>query len=178
MADQANTPSSDAEHATATAYFAGGCFWGVEHYMQQLEGVDEVESGYMGGHIDEPSYEEVASQKSGHLETVRVSYDPTKISYREVAKRFFEIHDPTQKDGQGPDLGPEYLSAVFYASPKEKADVEALIALLRERGYDVATSLYPAEKFFPAEDRHQDYYQRAGKQPYCHARIKRFEDGS
>lgn len=164
------------EHPEGTAYFAGGCFWGVEHYMQQLDGVSAVESGYMGGHLDNPTYADVSSQSSGHLETVRVTYDPAKITYKEIAKRFFEIHDPTQKDGQGPDLGPEYLSAVFFTSPEQEADAKALIATLVERGYDVATTLHAAPKFYTAEDGHQDYYERKGSKPYCHARIKRFED--
>jgi peptide methionine sulfoxide reductase msrA/msrB len=176
MKPQSANPSTDAAVNTATAYFAGGCFWGVEHYMQQLDGVIEVESGYMGGHIDNPTYQQVSSQTSGHYETVRVTYDPAKIEYKAIAKRFYEIHDPTQKDGQGPDIGPEYESAVFFSSEEEKADNEALIALLRKRGYDVATKLIPAKTFYMAEEHHQDYYQRKGKEPYCHARIKRFED--
>ena len=158
------------------AYFAGGCFWGVEHYMEQLDGVHAVESGYMGGHVDSPSYGDVSSQTSGHLETVVVRFDPKVVTYETVAKRFFEIHDPTQADGQGPDLGPEYLSAVFYTSPAQKLTVEGLIAQLRTRGYDVVTELRPAEKFWPAEGYHQDYYAKTGKTPYCHARVKRFGD--
>ncbi len=160
----------------AQAYFAGGCFWGVEHYMQQLDGVIEVESGYMGGHVENPRYEDVSHQNSGHYETVRVTYDPAKIKYKAIAKRFYEIHDPTQKDGQGPDIGREYESAVFFNSPEEKAANEELIALLRERGYDVATKLIEAKTFYRAEDYHQDYYARKGAEPYCHARVKRFED--
>lgn len=158
------------------AYFAGGCFWGVEHYLEQLDGVHAVESGYMGGHVESPSYEDVSSQRSGHLETVVVRFDPTRVSYEALAKRFFEIHDPTQADGQGPDLGPEYLSAVFYASDSQKAATESLIAKLRARGYDVVTQVRAAERFWPAETYHQDYYVRTGKTPYCHARVRRFED--
>lgn len=160
----------------AVAYFAGGCFWGVEHYMQQLDGVVDVEAGYMGGHVEGPSYEEVAAQKSGHFETVRVRYDPAKIEYPAIAKRFFEIHDPTQKDGQGPDIGPEYRSAVFVATDAERKAVEGLIETLRGRGYDVATEIRDADRFFRAEDRHQDYYARTGKEPYCHSRVRRFDD--
>ena len=164
-----------ARAATDTAVFAGGCFWGVEHYMQQLDGVQSVESGYMGGQVESPTYQDVSSQTSGHLETVVVRFDPAKVSYEQIAKRFFEIHDPTQADGQGPDLGPEYLSAVFHTSPAQKATAEALIAKLRARGYDVVTELRPAEKFWPAEGYHQDYYAKTGKTPYCHSRVKRFE---
>lgn len=158
------------------AYFAGGCFWGVEHYMQQLDGVLAVESGYMGGHVESPSYEEVSSQRSGHLETVRVRFDPARIDYEQVAKRFFEIHDPTQADGQGPDLGPEYLSAVFYTSPEQQRVAQSLIDRLEQRGYDVVTELRTADTFWPAEGYHQDYYEKTGKTPYCHTRVRRFGD--
>jgi methionine-S-sulfoxide reductase len=169
--DDATAPAAD-----GVAYFAGGCFWGVEHYMEQLDGVLSVESGYMGGHVDNPSYEQVSSQTSGHLEAVEVRFDPARISYEAVAKRFFEIHDPTQADGQGPDLGPEYLSAVFYTSPAQKQTTEALIGRLVARGYGVVTEVRPAERFWKAEDYHQDYYASTGKTPYCHSRVERFGD--
>jgi methionine-S-sulfoxide reductase len=162
------------EHAFA--YFAGGCFWGVEHYLEQLDGVIAVESGYMGGHVESPSYEEVSSQTSGHLETVRVRFDPDKIGYEAIAKRFFEIHDPTQADGQGPDIGPEYRSAIFYTSAEQKQTSEALIDRLEQRGYAVVTELREATVFWPAEDYHQDYYAKTGKAPYCHSRVRRFGD--
>lgn len=158
------------------AYFAGGCFWGVEHFLEKIDGVFEVESGYMGGTKDNPTYEDVLTHTTGHLETVRVRYDPAKVSYRALAKRFFEIHDPTQKDGQGPDIGNQYLSAVFYVDEEQKRDTEALIERLRERGYDVATTVRPATDFWKAEGYHQDYYARTGKTPYCHAPVPRFGD--
>jgi peptide methionine sulfoxide reductase msrA/msrB len=158
----------------SVGYFAGGCFWGVEHYMEKLAGVASVESGYMGGDVDSPSYEQVSSKKTGHLETVRVRFDSKQVSYEEVARLFFEIHDPTQKDGQGPDIGPQYRSAVFYTSDAQKRTAQALIDRLEERGYDVATELRPAGEFWPAEEYHQDYYERTGKQPYCHTRVDRF----
>ena len=164
------------EAAGGIAYFAGGCFWGVEHFLEQIDGVLRVESGYMGGHVANPSYEDVSTQESGHLETVRVWFDPSKVSYEAVAKRFFEIHDPTQADGQGPDIGAQYLSAVFYVDDAQKQATETLIEQLEARGYDVVTKVLPAAKFWPAEDYHQDYYARTGKTPYCHARIKRFGD--
>lgn len=168
--------ASELQAGEAVAYFAGGCFWGVEHYMQQLDGVIAVESGYMGGHVDDPSYEQVSSQTSGHLETVRVRFDPTRVGYEQVAKRFFEIHDPTQADGQGPDLGPEYRSAIFYTDAEQQKIAQSLIAKLEGRGYDVVTELRSAEHFWPAETYHQDYYERTGKTPYCHSRVKRFGD--
>lgn len=174
--------SEDAGDGTAAdakggvAYFAGGCFWGVEHYMEQLDGVTSVESGYMGGHVQAPSYEDVASETSGHFETVRVRFDPERVSYEEVAKLFFEIHDPTQADGQGPDIGPEYRSVVFVSSPEQKVTVETLIADLETRGYDVVTEVRAADRFWEAEAYHQDYYERTGKRPYCHRRVRRFDD--
>lgn len=168
--------ASEAPQNEQFAYFAGGCFWGVEYYLEQMDGVLDVESGYMGGHVDEPTYEQVVSHTTGHLEAVRVRYVPSKVSYRELAKRFFEIHDPTQQDGQGPDIGNQYLSAVFYVDDVQKADTEELIGLLKNRGYDVATTLREADTFWKAEGYHQDYYAKTGKKPYCHARVRRFED--
>jgi len=179
LAKSERTPTTDAAPTPVgdgVAYFAGGCFWGVEHYLEQLPGVLSVESGYMGGHVDSPSYEQVSSHGSGHLEAVEVRFDPAKISYEAVAKRFFEIHDPTQADGQGPDLGPQYLSAVFYTSPEQKKTTEGLIEILEGRGYAVVTEVRPAERFWKAEDYHQDYYASNGKTPYCHSRVKRFGD--
>jgi methionine-S-sulfoxide reductase len=167
-------PAAVAKDTDAFAYFAGGCFWGVEHYMQQLDGVVSVESGYMGGHVESPTYEDVLSHESGHLEAVRVRFDPTRIDYEQIAKRFFEIHDPTQADGQGPDIGAQYLSAVFYVDDAQKTTTEQLIDKLEARDYDVVTKVLPAAKFWPAEEYHQDYYAKTGKTPYCHARIKRF----
>lgn len=158
----------------AKAYFAGGCFWGVEHLMKKHEGVVAVTSGYMGGHKTNPTYKEVCSGTTGHLETVEVRYDPSKTSYEELAKLFFEIHDPTQVGRQGPDVGEQYASAVFYADDEQKRVAEKLIGILRERGLNIATTVRAAGTFWPAEDYHQDYYEKTGKTPYCHARVKRF----
>ena len=163
------------EPGDGVAYFAGGCFWGVEHFLEKIEGVTDVESGYMGGHVDSPSYEEVSTSKSGHLETVRVRFHTDQVSYEAIARRFFEIHDPTQANGQGPDIGSQYLSAVFYASPEQKDTAASLIAQLEARGYHVATKLEPAKPFFSAESYHQDYYERTGKLPYCHTPVRRFD---
>ena len=172
----AEPPATPPKDSDQLAYFAGGCFWGVEHYMQQLDGVVTVESGYMGGTVESPTYEDVLTHESGHLEAVRVRFDGAKIDYEQIAKRFFEIHDPTQADGQGPDIGSQYLSAVFYVDDAQKQSTEKLIGQLETRGYDVVTKVLPATKFWPAEDYHQDYYAKTGKTPYCHARIKRFGD--
>lgn len=156
------------------AFFAGGCFWGVEHLFQSKPGVLGAVSGYMGGAVENPTYEQVCSKQTGHLETVQISYDPDLISYEELAKFFFEIHDPTQANGQGPDIGPQYLSAVFYKSEDEKEIIEKLIGILQDKGLNVVTQLIPAETFWPAEDYHQDYYQKKGTQPYCHFYQKKF----
>ena len=179
-AHSAKSAKSDATVPDAeqieTAYFAGGCFWGVEHYLEQMDGVLSVESGYMGGHVDDPSYEEVSYKDTGHLETVRVRFDTKRIDFEAVAKRFFEIHDPTQADGQGPDIGSQYLSAVFFAGPEQKQTTEKLIEILEGRGYAVVTQVREAGEFYVAEDYHQDYYAKTGKTPYCHARVERFGD--
>jgi len=159
---------------TSFAHFAGGCFWGLEHLFEQKEGVVSAVSGYMGGTKDNPTYRQVCSGTTGHLESVEVEYDPSKISYEELARYFFEIHDPTQPNGQGPDIGAQYLSAIFYGNDNEKATAERLIGILKDKGYDVVTEVLPATEFWKAEDYHQDYYARNGHQPYCHAYKKRF----
>lgn len=169
-------PQQPPAERDGVAYFAGGCFWGVEHFLEKLPGVRSVVSGYMGGHLRDPSYRQVTGGRTGHAETVKVEFDPTKTSYQALAKRFFEIHDPTQVDRQGPDMGPQYRSAIFVTGEAQRRDVEGLIERLRERGYQVATEVAPAGEFWPAEDYHQDYYSRTGKRPYCHAPVDRFGD--
>lgn len=156
-------------------YFAGGCFWGVEHFLEAMPGVISVESGYMGGTKDRPSYEEVSSGDSGHAETVRVSFDPQAITYEAVARRFFEIHDPTEVDRQGPDIGNQYRTAVFVTGPEQRAAVDKLIKQLKDNGYAVATTVHDAGQFFLAEDYHQNYYARTHKTPYCHTPVPRFD---
>lgn len=157
------------------AYFAGGCFWGVEYHFEKKAGVIDVISGYMGGHVENPDYYEVVKGKTGHLEAVRVVYDPNRISFEELTKLFFEIHDMEQTDGQGPDIGSQYLSAIFYNDKKEKETSENVIGILTDKGYKVATSLYEASEFYPAEGYHQNYYARTGKLPYCHTYKKIFD---
>ncbi len=157
-----------------TAYFAGGCFWGVEHLLRQLPGVIDVVSGYMGGHTQNPCYREVCTGRTGHIETVEVLYRADKTDYQTLAKAFFEIHDPGQENGQGPDIGPQYVSAVFYRNDEEKQIVEQLIGQLTANGYKVATRLIHADTFWIAEDDHQRYYGKTGKEPYCHRYEKKF----
>jgi len=160
--------------AEAKAYYAGGCFWGVEHLFQSKAGVQSAVSGYMGGPVNNPTYQEVCTGMTGHLEVVEISYDPEQASFEELTKFFFEIHDPTQANGQGPDIGPQYLSAVFYSSDQERQVTQSLIDQLKENGYNVVTRVLPVETFWPAEDYHQDYYVKKNQQPYCHAYQKKF----
>lgn len=159
---------------TEEAILAAGCFWGVEYYFKQLPGVLKTEVGYSGGSLENPSYQAVCEKNTGHLEVLRVIFDPKKISYENVLKYFFEIHDATQMNGQGPDIGEQYTSAVFYENEKQKATAETLVKLLKAKGYSVATTIRPAKTFWPAESYHQDYYQKTGKEPYCHRHVKIF----
>ncbi len=159
---------------TEEALFAAGCFWGVEYLLKQLTGVLKTEVGYTGGTKVNPTYNEVCSHQTGHYEAIRVLYDPKKLSYEQLVKYFFEIHDPTQANGQGPDLGEQYLSAIFYYDEQQKKVSEHVIKLLAELGYKVATRLLPVKTFWLAEAYHQNYYDKLGKQPYCHRYEKKF----
>jgi len=157
------------------AIFAGGCFWGVEYYMQQQSGVLKTTVGYTGGAKDDPSYNEVCARKTGHIEAVEIIFDPTEVSYEDLAKLFFEIHDPTQIDRQGLDVGEQYRSVIFYTDEEQKRTAEKLIKILGKKGLTVATKLLKAGKFWKAEDYHQEYYRKKGTLPYCHGYTKRFE---
>jgi len=156
------------------AYFAGGCFWGVEYYLEKLDGVISVSSGFMGGHVKNPGYYEVVSGSTGHLEAVEVIYDKSLISYEKIARTFFEIHDPTQTNGQGPDIGEQYLSAVFVNNDDEKNTIKKLISILDENGFDVATKIFDKQEYYKADEGHQNYYNKKGSTPYCHGYKKRF----
>jgi peptide methionine sulfoxide reductase msrA/msrB len=158
---------------TREAIFAAGCFWGVEHYFKQLPGVLKTEVGYTGGHTEEPHYKGVCAGDTGHYEAIRVLYDPKILSDEEVIKYFFEIHDPTQTNGQGPDLGSQYLSAIFFYDEQQKENALKLIQIIEKAGQTVATQVLPATIFWKAETYHQDYYAKTGKQPYCHQHTKR-----
>ncbi len=162
------------ETETETAYFAGGCFWGVESLLEGQEGVIYARSGYMGGQTENPTYREVCYNKTGHAETVEVVFDPAKTSFETLARYFFEIHDPTQRDRQGPDIGNQYRSAVFYTSGAQKETAEKLIRILKNKGLEVVTAVVKAGTFWEAEEYHQDYYEKTGKTPYCHFYRKRF----
>jgi peptide methionine sulfoxide reductase msrA/msrB len=157
-----------------TALFAGGCFWGVEYFLQKEPGVVAVVSGYTGGHVKNPSYREVCNGNTGHAETVKVTYDLQKNSYEKLLKLFLEIHDPTQVGRQGPDIGDQYRTEIFYKNNEQKKVAEKLLGMLKTKGLKVATQVTKASEFYPAEEYHQDYYFRNGKVPYCHAYTQRF----
>ena len=152
------------------ATFAGGCFWCLDAAFRELRGVVRVESGYAGGHVANPSYYAVCEGTTGHAEVVRVTYDPREISYRDLLTVFFTIHDPTTLDRQGADVGTQYRSAIFYHSPEQKAEAEAVMAEVQELwDAPLVTQLEPAGEFYVAEAYHQDYYARNARQPYCQA---------
>lgn len=161
----------DAEEATV----AGGCFWGVQFLFDQLPGVVKTEVGYTGGYKNYPNYHDVCEGSSGHVEAIRLVYDTAIVDYETIIRYFFEIHDPTQTDGQGPDKGFSYRSGIFYYDDVQQKIAEKLIRLLRQKKYDVVTELHPATIFWKAEQDHQDYYAKTGKKPYCHRRVKRWE---
>lgn len=152
------------------ATLAGGCFWCLEAVFDQVNGVQSVESGYMGGGIAHPTYESVCSGTTGHAEVVHLTFDSAVVSYRELLEIFFGIHDPTTLNRQGNDVGTQYRSAIFYHSPQQKATAEATIeALTKDKVFDrpIVTQIVPASTFFVAEDYHQEYFVRNPSQPYC-----------
>ena len=158
---------------TELATFGGGCFWCVEAVFDELSGVESVTSGYAGGHVEAPTYEEVCSGTTGHAEVVQVAYDPDVLSYRELLEVFFAVHDPTTEDREGPDVGSQYRSAVYYHDEEQREAVEAYVAELEERGvYDgIVTEIAPLDAYYEAEEYHQDYYQKNPNQPYCSIQI-------
>ncbi|WP_151086926.1 peptide-methionine (S)-S-oxide reductase MsrA [Hymenobacter baengnokdamensis] len=154
----------------AQATFAGGCFWAQEEAFEEIKGVKQVVSGYAGGTVPHPSYEQVAGQATGHTETVNIYYDPKEVSYKTLAQIFFQAsHDPTQLNRQGPDTGPEYRSAVFYRTPEEKKIIDDVVAQVNaSKEYDskIVTQVVPFKQFWPAEEYHQGYYRLHPDNPY------------
>lgn len=156
------------------AYFAGGCFWGVEYYMLKCTGVLSVKSGYMGGKLDNPTYQDVKTGLTGHAEVVEIQYDEMVTNYEKLLKIFMEIHDPCQLDRQGYDKGTQYRSEIFVCDNKQREIAEHVIDLLKNNGYDVVTKITDVSTFYIAEDYHQNYYNGKNSMPSCHSWTKRF----
>lgn len=159
---------------TEEIILGGGCFWGVEHLIRELPGILLTTVGYIGGKADHPTYEQVCSHATGHVEAVKIIFDPERISYEKIIKYFFEIHNPEQSDGQGPDIGSQYLSCIFYYDDEQKKNAENIMRQLKNKGFKVMTKLIPVSVFWKAEDYHQQYYEKNKKAPYCHFYTKRF----
>lgn len=151
------------------AYFAAGCFWGVEDAFRKTPGVIEAVSGYAGGHTKNPTYEQVCSGTTGHAETVEVEYDPEKVSYEDLVRKFFSLHDPTQMNRQGPDVGTQYRSAIFYTTEEEREVAEKVRGELASAyPKPIATEITQASTFYPAEEYHQRYFEKHPGRVVCH----------
>jgi peptide-methionine (S)-S-oxide reductase len=165
----------DNDKRIETATFANGCFWCTEAVFQQLKGVEKVTSGYSGGHIENPTYEEVCNKKTGHAECLQIEYDPAKISFDELLEVFWKTHDPTTLNRQGNDVGPQYRSVIFYHNAEQKEKAEKYKAALNASGiFDapIVTTIEPFTIFYPAENYHKNYYRNNTSQPYCYYVIK------
>jgi len=153
------------------ATLAGGCFWCIEAVFDQLKGVESVESGYMGGHTENPSYKDICSGNTGHAEVVQVTFDADQVGFLDILNVFFTVHDPTTPNRQGNDVGTQYRSAIFHHSPRQKAEAEAIVAEITAKKIwpkPIVTEIVPASAFYIAEDYHQEYFERVGaKNPYC-----------
>ena len=163
------------EQTTEIATLAGGCFWCLEAVYEQMIGVHAVESGYIGGHVPNPTYEQVCGGRTGHAEAVRITFDPGVVSYRELLEVFFVIHDPTTLNRQGPDVGTQYRSAIFVHTPEQQAAAEEVMTALERAGtwgQPLVTEIAPATAFFVAEDYHQQYFRNNTYQPYCQVIIQ------
>jgi len=157
---------------TDVATLAGGCFWCLEAVFDQVIGIQSVESGYIGGHVDQPTYEAVCGGDTGHAEAVRITFDPSRVSYKELLEVFFSVHDPTTMNRQGNDVGTQYRSAIYYHSPEQKKTAESLITSMTEEkvfANPIVTEVVPAGTWFEAERYHQEYFARNPFQGYCMA---------
>ena len=152
----------------AKAYFSAGCFWGVEYYFKRLKGVTKTVVGFMGGEVENPSYKQVKTGTTGHLETIEVEYDPDIVSYEALVRYFFEIHNFEQVDGQGIDIGTQYLSAIWFNDNTERDTAIKVFGELMQMGYSPVTQIRTVMSFYPAEDYHQDYLDERGETPECH----------
>lgn len=163
-----DTAKTQGSGQTEIATLGGGCFWCVEAIYQDLKGVTKVESGYSGGHVDNPDYREVCTGLTGHAEVIQVTFDPAIISFKEILEIFFTVHDPTTLNRQGNDSGTQYRSAIFYHSPGQKAVAEEVKKSAQEIWDDpIVTEITPFDKFYKAEEYHQNYYKDNPNQPYC-----------
>ena len=169
-----NTTPTTRPQRLERAIFASGCFWGTAYVFKHYPGVFAVTAGYTGGRTESPTYRDVCTDQTGHAEAVEVLYDPTKVAYEELARYFFETHDPTTPNRQGSDVGTQYRSAIFYLNDEQKRIAEKLLAELKAKGCGAVTEVTPAGPFWRAEAYHQDYYDKAGKKPVCHVYQKRF----
>jgi len=165
-----------------TAIFGGGCFWCIEAVFNRLRGVKQAVSGYMGGHVDKPTYRQVCNGDTGHVEVVRVTFDPSEITFRDLLEVFFSMHDPTTLNRQGNDVGDQYRSVIFYTSDEQEREAEQTIATLTEAKAfpePIVTAVEPATTFFEAEGYHQEYFDNNRTQPYCQfviaPKLKKFE---
>lgn len=157
------------DNQTETIVFGGGCFWCTEAVFLMLKGVKSVEPGYAGGHVMNPTYEQVCGGKTGHIEVIKIVYNPDEIAFEELLRVFFASHDPTTLNQQGNDIGPQYASAIFYTTPRQKEKSEHYIGVLNKGGYvkPIVTQVRPLENYFPAEDYHKNYYERNKGAGYC-----------
>lgn len=168
----AATDPSPAPATREIATFGGGCFWCTEAVLETIDGVIDVTSGYAGGTVDAPTYEQVCTGTTGHAEVVQVTFDPTKIAYDDLLDWFFKAHDPTTRNAQGPDHGTQYRSVVFYHSDvQKKGTLAAIERAQKDHAARIVTEVAPAPRFWPAENYHQDYFRLNGSQPYCRAMI-------
>ena len=158
----------------AKAYFSAGCFWGVEYFFKRLKGVTKTVVGFMGGELENPSYKQVKTGTTGHLETIEVEYDPDIVSYEALVRYFFEIHNFEQVDGQGIDIGTQYLSAIWFNDNTERDTAIKVFGELMQMGYSPVTQIRTVMSFYPAEDYHQDYLDERGETPECHVWRKIF----
>lgn len=169
------TSTAGPESARETATLAGGCFWCLQPLFKDLKGVESVECGYAGGHVEDPSYEDVCSDATGHAEAVQITFDPAVVSYEDLLHVFFSVHDPTTRNRQGADMGTQYRSAVFYHTPAQKAAAEKVIREFEAQGvWDgrIVTEVTPLTNFYRAEEYHQDYYRKNPFAGYCVAVIR------
>ena len=164
----AQAPAAKAKPTQAVAILASGCFWGTQYMFREIKGVKSTTVGYCGGFVEKPTYKQVCTGKTGHAESMKIVYDPSQVSYETLARQFFNTHDPSQVNRQGPDIGTQYRSAIFYTSEDQKAVATKLVGELKAKGINVATEITPATTFWPAEDYHQKYYEKNGHKPYCH----------